>query len=108
MGSTLFSSEDRWWSQHFENKVLIYIASISYALYVIHGALNHTWLGSGDTLEKYAKRPLLLLTTFVLAHLSTKYYESYWIKLGKRFTKIGRVIKRSVAIAYPIHWLVKI
>ncbi len=68
-------------------KFLFYIAAISYALYVIHGGLMHTWLAEGEVLEKYAKRPLLFLVTFSLAHLSTYYYESYFIKLGKNLSK---------------------
>jgi peptidoglycan/LPS O-acetylase OafA/YrhL len=52
-----------------------YVAEISYALYVIHGLLAATWLGSGDRIEKYAKRPLLIGSTFLLAHLSTRYLE---------------------------------
>jgi peptidoglycan/LPS O-acetylase OafA/YrhL len=66
-----------------KNRILIYIAGISYALYVIHPALSASWLGSGDIIEKYAKRPLLLMVLFVLAHLSTYYYERRWIALGK-------------------------
>lgn len=66
---------------------LAYLATISYTLYVIHPALAHTWLGSGETLEKYLKRPLLFAILFVLAHLSTHHYERHWIALGKR---IGR------------------
>ena len=74
--------------KHFLNlRILVYLASVSYALYVIHPLLTHTWLGSGDTIEKYAKRPLLFLVLFFLAHLSTFYYEKYWISLAKRLTK---------------------
>jgi len=67
-------------------RVLVYLASISYALYIIHPLLAHTWLGSGDVIEKYAKRPLLFSILFVLAHLSTFYYEKYWVTLAKRIT----------------------
>ena len=86
VGSTLFSVKDSWLISQLRRKELAYIAGISYALYVIHGVLGHTWLGEGDLLEKYAKRPLLFLLTFLLAHISTKYYESYWIKLGIKLT----------------------
>lgn len=55
--------------------IMSYIAEISYALYIIHGVLSHTWLGSGEKLQKYLKRPLLFGATFALAHLSTRYYE---------------------------------
>jgi peptidoglycan/LPS O-acetylase OafA/YrhL len=63
-----------------------YIANISYALYVIHGILSASWLGSGERSVKYLKRPLLLATTFALAHLSTYRFESRFIAIGKRLT----------------------
>lgn len=87
VGSTLFSTRKKWWDLYLESRVLIYIASISYALYIIHGVLGHTWLGDGNTLVKYAKRPLLFTLTLMLAHFSTYYYEVYWVKLGKKFTQ---------------------
>ena len=90
IGSTLFASQyqslDKWVTPLLNSRILFYLASISYALYVIHGILTNTWLGEGERLEKYLKRPLLLTITFVLAHLSTFYYEKYWINLGKKLT----------------------
>ena len=90
IGSTLFASqyqtEDKWYTPLLNSRILFYLASISYALYVIHGILSNTWLGEGERLEKYLKRPLLLAITFALAHLSTFYYEKYWINLGKKLT----------------------
>ncbi len=72
-------------------RFLGYIAAISYALYVIHMFLMTTWLGSGEGLEKYSKRPLLFLTLLIAAHLSTFYYEKRWIALGRRISeKLGR------------------
>ena len=68
------------------SRFLFYIVSIFFALYVIYGGLRQTWLGEGDTLERYVKRPLFFLTVFVLAHVSTFYYEKYWIKLGKKLS----------------------
>jgi peptidoglycan/LPS O-acetylase OafA/YrhL len=65
------------------NRVLVYIATISYALYVIHPFLMTTWLGSGEGIEKYAKRPLLFLALFISAHISSFYYEKRWIEFGK-------------------------
>ncbi|MEP7100973.1 MAG: acyltransferase [Burkholderiales bacterium] len=67
------------------SRVLRYIATISFALYVFHGILAHTWLGSGDKLVKYLKRPLLFAATFAMAHLSTFYFEKHWIALGKKW-----------------------
>ena len=64
---------------------LRYVAEISFALYVVHGCLVVTWLDSGDKIVKYLKRPLYLAVTFALAHLSTRYYEAFFIRLGKRW-----------------------
>lgn len=68
------------------SKTLFYIASISFALYVIHPLLGHTWLGSGEGVEKYAKRPLLFAAVFLCAHLSTYYFEHRCIALGKKLS----------------------
>jgi peptidoglycan/LPS O-acetylase OafA/YrhL len=87
IGSTVFNNRDNWIVKILKSKILFYIASTSYAVYIIHGGLRYTWLAEGDVAEKYLKRPLFLLVTFVLAHLSTKYYEDYWIKLGKKLSK---------------------
>jgi peptidoglycan/LPS O-acetylase OafA/YrhL len=70
----------------FEHRIAAWIATISYALYIIHGVLMDTWLGSGGTIEKYLKRPLLIGTTFLLAHLSTYKFEQPCIALAKRLT----------------------
>ncbi len=61
-----------------------YVAEVSYALYVIHGIFAGTWIGTGTIVEKYAKRPLLLALTFLLAHLSTRYFEGPIQEAGKR------------------------
>lgn len=95
VGSTLLvnqvgANDNNWYIQCLKSRFLFYIASISYALYVIHGGLMHSWLGEGDKLKKYLKRPLLLAVTFGLAHLSSFYYEKYWMNLGKRLTKKNR------------------
>jgi peptidoglycan/LPS O-acetylase OafA/YrhL len=71
---------------------LIYVAAISYALYVLHPLLADTWLGSGDKIEKYAKRPLLFAVLFAAAHLSTYHFERRWIAFGKR---PGRILERG-------------
>lgn len=65
-------------------RVLVYIASISFALYVIHGPLLHTWLGEdSDKLLKYIKRVPLLVLTFGLAHLSTFHLEAPCMRWGR-------------------------
>ena len=68
----------------FRSKAAIYVAQTSYAIYVVHGMLGATWLGSGETMVKYAKRPILVVATFAIAHISTFKYEARMIKLGKR------------------------
>ena len=88
IGATLWQAP-RWVKLILESRIAAYIATISYALYVFHGMLSHTWLGAGETLEKYAKRPLLLGLTWAAAHVSTFYYEKRFIDLGRRFTKRG-------------------
>jgi peptidoglycan/LPS O-acetylase OafA/YrhL len=69
------------------SRTLRYIAEISFALYVFHGCLRASWLDTGDKVVKYAKRPLLLGVAWLFAHLSSRYYEAYFIGLGKRWTR---------------------
>ena len=90
LASTLFYLPDHRIEKILTSRVLRYIATVSYALYVIHGCLSISWLDHGETkIEKYLKRPLLLAVTFSLAHLSTFYFEKYWINLGRRLTNRG-------------------
>jgi len=70
-----------------DRKPLRALAAISYSLYVIHIGLTHTWLASGDLVEKYAKRPLLLIVLFACAYASTRYFERPAIQLGKRLSR---------------------
>ena len=83
VGTTLFNDKTML-NSVLVNRALFYIAAISYALYVIHPLLAHTWLGSGEGVEKYVKRPLLFGTLLLLAHISTFYFEHRWIAFGKR------------------------
>lgn len=78
--------------RRLNNQLLVFLAGISYALYVIHPSLASTWLGSGDDYEKYAKRPLLFAVLFVLAYCSTHYYESRFMQWGRQLAK--RVSKK--------------
>lgn len=89
VGITLFAEKEKYKIENsiLSNKYLSYIATISYALYILHPLLAHTWLGEGDKIIKYLKRPLLFLILFLLAHISTFYYEKYWINFGKALTK---------------------
>jgi peptidoglycan/LPS O-acetylase OafA/YrhL len=83
---TMLNPESKF-SRLLSIRPLLFAASISYALYVIHPMLAHSWLGSGDILEKYAKRPILLFLLVSIAYISTHFYELRWIDLGKSLSR---------------------
>lgn len=85
VGSTLFDPSPAL-ARVLGSRALAYVAAVSFALYVIHHILMYSWLGDGDKLVRYAKRPLLIAATFLLAHLSTFQFEQRWITLGKRLS----------------------
>jgi peptidoglycan/LPS O-acetylase OafA/YrhL len=85
VGSTL--AGDTMLTPLLATRPLAYIAGISYALYVWHPLFTHTWLGSGSTLVKYLKRPLLIAAVFASAHASTFWYEKHWIEAGRRWSR---------------------
>jgi peptidoglycan/LPS O-acetylase OafA/YrhL len=74
----------------FEHRITAWVATISYALYIIHGVLMNSWLGTGPVIEKYLKRPILIGLTFLLAHLSTYRFEQPCIAYAKRLTGAKR------------------
>jgi peptidoglycan/LPS O-acetylase OafA/YrhL len=68
-----------------------YIAMISYALYVIHPATALGWMNEGSTTTRYLlKRPISFALTFMLAHLSTFYWESRWQSAARRWLQKRR------------------
>jgi peptidoglycan/LPS O-acetylase OafA/YrhL len=87
VGSTLFASGKAKKAAFLETKWLAYIAAISYALYILHPIVGWGWLGSGSKLLKYAKRIPELAAVFGLAHLSTFYFEDFWIRRGKIWSR---------------------
>jgi len=84
-----------------ESRPMAYVAEVSYALYVIHGVLSHTWLGSGDRIEKYLKRPLLFGATFAIAHLSTFYYEQPITRRVREFGKRRQAAREARSPSGP-------
>ncbi len=86
VGTTLFNPAGAL-VELLKTRTLRYIAAISFALYVSHHVLMFTWLGTGDSLVKYAKRPLLIGVTFMISHLSTFYFEQRWIEAGRRLSR---------------------
>ena len=70
----------------FESRPASYIATISYALYVVHGVLTETWLGGAreDTTTRYLLRVPLAISTWLLAHISTHRYEALFSKWARQ------------------------
>lgn len=66
--------------------VLGYLAGVSYALYIWHPAMALGWLGTGGGFTRYLiKRPITFALTFALSHLSTRFYEAWFIAAARRF-----------------------
>lgn len=83
------------------NPVASYIAKISYALYVFHGALRYGYFHSDATFELYAiKRPQTIALTFLLAHFSTFYWEQYWLNKGKKLIVARREKRKNTKNVY--------
>lgn len=74
-----------------------YVAAISYALYIFHPYSMSGWLGSGERLEKYAKRPICFALSFAAAHLSTFCYEGPINRWAHRMTA-SRTARRSMRL----------
>ena len=94
VGTTLFHAGTPW-SRMLEGRTLRYLATISYALYIWHPLTTHGWFDAGSKGLKYAKRPLGLVLSLAIAHLSTFYVERPFITLGKRLTTARKA-------AYPV------
>lgn len=86
VGHTIFSTREGAFPL-LHLPVLRYIGEISYALYVWHPLTYAGWLGTGDTLVRYSKRMISFLLSFILAHLSTYYYEMPITKYGRKISK---------------------
>ena len=76
-----------------DHAFLRYVATVSYAVYVIHPFTMYGWMSEGDVLVRYSKRIVCFALTFGLAHLSTHYFESYFTELGKKIA--NRLKSRS-------------
>jgi peptidoglycan/LPS O-acetylase OafA/YrhL len=76
-----------------------YIATISYALYVIHPLTAHGWWSTGTLVDKYLiKRPLGIVITFVLAHLSTFHWERLWTKNVQQWLKQKNIFSQHLPV----------
>jgi peptidoglycan/LPS O-acetylase OafA/YrhL len=111
LGSVLLKPEGRT-ARAMQVKWLVYIASISYAMYVVHGALfNLPWFAPKEKVLLYARRPVGLLLVWGLAHVSTRTYEAWWIGHGKRWAgrwlrrteeRLRRAEEHAGMLAYPV------
>ena len=82
-----------------------YIATISYALYVVHPATAQGWLGEGGAVVKYLlKRPLSFALSFAIAHCSTFYWERPWQIAVKEHIEKRRRESKSVEIPVTVDW----
>ena len=98
IGSTILRSEDRF-QRVLCGRVLGYLAHVSYALYVIHECTDFGWMGQGNVFVRYTKRLGSFILSFSFAHISTNYYEKYWLDLGHRIAARieGRPLSRQSA-----------
>lgn len=89
VGATLYAPPQAF-ARILNSRVLFYIATISFALYVVHHFLAYLPIFNSDNKTlKYAMRPVLFGVSFLLAHLSTFYFERPLIEFGKKLS-IGR------------------
>ena len=73
------------------SRFMRYIAAVSYALYVIHPLTTHGWFNQGNVVNRYLlKRPISFIMTFAAAHLSTFYWERFWIQAGRKWIQARR------------------
>jgi peptidoglycan/LPS O-acetylase OafA/YrhL len=90
VGTTLYQEQTKLYAL-LTHPALKYIATISYALYIIHPIVSYGWLDPNNTDSKFFKyfvqRPLSIIILFTLPHFSSFYYEKYWISIGKRLSK---------------------
>lgn len=89
MGSVL-SMNGGWQKDVLSHRALRYIALISFALYVWHSPFRSYWFAAGTDFQVYMiKRPIGILLTFLLAHLSTFYFEqriTQWMRSQTKLT----------------------
>jgi peptidoglycan/LPS O-acetylase OafA/YrhL len=74
------------------SRLMRYIATVSYALYVVHPLTIHGWFNRGSIVDRYLlKRPISFIITFGVAHISTFYWEKYWMQAGRKWVDARRI-----------------
>jgi peptidoglycan/LPS O-acetylase OafA/YrhL len=88
----VLSHDDTCLARILASRVMRYVAAISYALYVLHPLTVLGWWNQGGVLERYLlKRPISFLVTFIAAHISTFYWERFWLDAGRQWIKRRRI-----------------
>ena len=64
-------------------RLLRFIASISYSLYVLHSTMMVGWFDPVSKVLKYERRALGFPILFFFGWISTRFWESHWIAFGK-------------------------
>ncbi len=64
-------------------RVLRFVASISYSLYVLHSTMMIGWFEPASKILKYERRALGFPVLFFFGWVSTHFWERYWIGFGK-------------------------
>jgi peptidoglycan/LPS O-acetylase OafA/YrhL len=95
IGTILFS-QGTIWHRFLSTRTMAYLAAISFALYVWHSPFRVGWFAGEDTFDRYViKRPIGFAATFLLAHLSTFYFERYFNDLARKFTSPRTATQRA-------------
>ena len=86
------------------SRIMRYIAATSYALYVVHPLTIYGWFNQGTIVERYFfKRPISFTMTLAAAHVSTFYWERFWIQTGRKWIEARRMrLARSAVKAGSI------
>jgi peptidoglycan/LPS O-acetylase OafA/YrhL len=63
---------------------LAYVASISYALYILHAVSIQGWMNDGSPLMLSAQEAHQFCATFFAAHVSTSHWEVIWQLLARQ------------------------
>ena len=86
------------------SQIMRYIAAVSYALYVVHPLTIYGWFNQGSRVERYLfKRPISFMMMIGAAHISTFYWEKFWIQTGRKWIEARRMrLAKSAVKAGPI------
>jgi peptidoglycan/LPS O-acetylase OafA/YrhL len=89
--AVVLSHGDTRLARFLASSAMRYIATISYALYVIHPLTIQGAWNQGNVFDRYVlKRPVSIAITFVSAHISTFYWERLWLQAGRQWIQRRR------------------